>query len=261
METNQPGANTFWSRHLLLPLCLFAPVAVLLAFTDLDRQISWAWAYDPATATFPARHAFWAERLLHGYGRDLVWLVVLGCVGTLGLSLAVPRLRSWRRPLLFVVVTIGLTTALIGGLKHITNVHCPWELQGFGGGLAYGHVFAARNATLQAGACFPGAHAGSGFALFALYFAFRDRSRRLAAWGLIAALLVGCAFAVAQEARGAHFLSHDLWSAFLAWSSCLALYLLLQPGRLTSIARSAPLQSRQDLRIARRIPDTPSSSP
>lgn len=250
MDSLLPGRSSFWSRHLLLPLCLFVPAAVLLAVTDLDRQISWAWAYDAATGTFPARHAFWAERLLHDHGRDLIWVVVLSCVATLGLSLVLPGLGSWRRPLLFIVVTMGVTTGFIGGLKQITDVHCPWELQGFGGRLPYIHVFAARLPALQAGACFPGAHAGSGFALFAVYFAFRERSRRLAAGGLGAALLIGGAFAVAQEARGAHFLSHDLWSAFLAWSSCLTLYLLLQPGKLKSSVRSELLPALRDLRIA-----------
>jgi membrane-associated PAP2 superfamily phosphatase len=251
MDSTRPGGSNFWRWHLLLPLCLFVPAAIVLATTDLDRQISWAWAYDAAAGTFPARHSFWAEQLLHGYGRDLIWLVVLGSLAALGMSLFLPALASRRRSLLFVVVVIGLTTALIGGLKQVTNVHCPWELQGFGGGLPYVHVFATKPPAPEMGACFPGAHAGSGFALFALYFAFRDRNRRLARLGLLAALLVGGTFALAQEARGAHFLSHDVWSAFLAWASCLLLYLLLQPGRLTAGARSERLPELPGLRIAR----------
>lgn len=251
MDAIWPGGKRFWGWHLLLPLCLFAPAAIVLATTDLDRQISWAWAYDVATGTFPARHAFWAERLMHGYGRDLIWLVALTCLATVGLSLFLPSLRTWRRPLLFVIVALGLTTGFIGGLKQITNVHCPWELQGFGGGLPYVHVFAVRPPAVESGACFPAAHAGSGFALFALYFAFRDRSRRLAIVGLCAALLVGGAFALAQEARGAHFLSHDVWSAFLAWSSCLTLYLLMHPGKLKAGVQSELLPGLPILRTAR----------
>ncbi|HEY6125022.1 MAG TPA: phosphatase PAP2 family protein, partial [Steroidobacteraceae bacterium] len=72
--------------------------------------------------------------------------------------------------------------------------------------------------------CFPGAHASSGYALFAFYFVFRDRSRRVARWLLAAAIAVGVAFSIGQEARGAHFLSHDLASAAIVWFVQLALY-------------------------------------
>jgi membrane-associated PAP2 superfamily phosphatase len=41
---------------------------------------------------------------------------------------------------------------------------------------------------------------------------------------LWAAILVGVVFAVGQEARGAHFLSHDLTSAAIAWLLLAWLY-------------------------------------
>jgi membrane-associated PAP2 superfamily phosphatase len=237
--TPPADGRRFWLLHLWLPLAVFVPLAVVFALSDLDRQISLAWAYDVSTGSFPARHAWWAERLLHGYGRDLIWLVVLTCLGLLGVSRFRPALRSWRRPLCFVVVTIGLTTGFIGGLKQVTRVNCPWDLQGFGGTQKYVPVFGARSAETKPGACFPAAHAGSGFALFALYFALRDRRRRWALVALWATMAIGVAFSVGQEARGAHFVSHDLWSAFLAWFCCLALYTGMQPNRLL-ILRKAP---------------------
>jgi membrane-associated PAP2 superfamily phosphatase len=218
------AGRDFWRRHLLAPLCCFAPLAALFALTDLDRQISRAWAYDAASGGFPARHAFWAERLLHADGRDLVWLVVLGSAAVLAASALRPGWRVARRPALYVILAIGLATALIGGLKEITQVHCPWELQGFGGTALYSTLFGARVTQLTPGQCFPGAHSGSGFALFALYFALRNYDARWARRGLLAALLVGCSFAFAQEARGAHFVSHDLWSAMIAWCMSLGLY-------------------------------------
>jgi membrane-associated PAP2 superfamily phosphatase len=42
---------------------------------------------------------------------------------------------------------------------------------------------------------------------------------------LAAGLAVGVLFAFGQEARGAHFLSHDLTSAILVWYVQLGLYL------------------------------------
>jgi membrane-associated PAP2 superfamily phosphatase len=92
-------------------------------------------------------------------------------------------------------------------------------------------LFADRPDFLPRARCFPGAHASSGFALTCFYFALRDRSRMAARWALIGALLVGIAFSIGQEARGAHFLSHDLVGAAIVWFIQLGLYLrLMKPA-------------------------------
>jgi membrane-associated PAP2 superfamily phosphatase len=57
-----------------------------------------------------------------------------------------------------------------------------------------------------------------------LYFALRDARPRLARAALGVALLVGTAFSIGQEARGAHFLSHDLTSAALSWGILATLH-------------------------------------
>jgi membrane-associated PAP2 superfamily phosphatase len=56
------------------------------------------------------------------------------------------------------------------------------------------------------------------------YFVFRDLSRHAARWALAGAIVVGIAFSIGQEARGAHFLSHDLTSAAIVWFVQLGLY-------------------------------------
>jgi membrane-associated PAP2 superfamily phosphatase len=56
------------------------------------------------------------------------------------------------------------------------------------------------------------------------YFLLRDRSRRQAALALLGAILVGVIFSLGQQARGAHFLSHDLASAVIVWFVQLVLY-------------------------------------
>jgi len=42
--------------------------------------------------------------------------------------------------------------------------------------------------------------------------------------GLVFGLLLGVVFGMAQELRGAHFLSHDLWSLAVAWTCASLLY-------------------------------------
>jgi membrane-associated PAP2 superfamily phosphatase len=66
----------------------------------------------------------------------------------------------------------------------------------------------------------------------ALYFVAYERNRKLAIVGLAVGLLLGLVFGIAQQARGAHFVSHDLWSAFLAWILSLTLYACAFRARL-----------------------------
>ncbi len=76
----------------------------------------------------------------------------------------------------------------------------------------------------QRGACFPAGHALSAFAYIGGYFAWRDVDRRIARAWLITVIMVGAWAGVSQQLRGAHFLSHTLWTAWLTWtiSACIA---------------------------------------
>jgi membrane-associated PAP2 superfamily phosphatase len=35
---------------------------------------------------------------------------------------------------------------------------------------------------------------------------------------LVGAILVGCVLGISQQMRGAHFMSHTLWTAWLSWT-------------------------------------------
>jgi len=218
--------------HVLLPALAFIAIAALFAFTDLDPHIAHAWAFDETLGRFPARDAWWANALLHSSGRLMVWCFGLAAFATWIGSLRFSRLQEWRRPALYAFLAIGLGTLTVAVLKQLTNVDCPWDLAPFGGTRPYVHLFGDRPGDLPRAACFPGAHASSGFALMAYYFALREWRRDLAGAALAFALCVGAIFSFGQEARGAHFLSHDLWSAFIVWFVQLALYQFAFRGRL-----------------------------
>jgi membrane-associated PAP2 superfamily phosphatase len=224
----------FWMRHGLLPLLAFVVLATLLASTDIDLRIAERFFYDAGSGSFPARNAWWARDLLHDGGRDAVRLVALGALLALALSFVGERRRHWRRPAGFVLACLVLATATIGTLKQLTNVDCPWDLERYGGTRPFVHLFADRPDALPHAACFPGAHSSSGFALLGFYFLLRRRHPAAARAALGGALATGATFSLAQQARGAHFLSHDLWSAFLAWFICLALYAFAWRGRVMS---------------------------
>ena len=206
-------------RHDLWVAGVVLLAAVLLEWLDIDRAIARAFFYRPAAPGWigAGAGAWWAHDVIHTWGRGLVRCVAAAALVCWALSFVRPGLAPWRRQALFVFTGMVLVTGTVGLLKMVTNVDCPWDLSGFGGNRPYVTLFADRPDYLPRAGCFPGAHSSSGFALMTLYFALRDARPRLARAALGVALLVGTAFAIGQEARGAHFLSHDLTSVALSW--------------------------------------------
>lgn len=218
----------FWRNHILWPGLLSGLFATVVAATSLDEDFARTWAFSPVTGHFigAGPGEWWAKGLLHSAGGLLIR--ALGGLALLlwALSIWCRPLQDWRRPLGFVVLCVALGVGAVGLLKQTTNVDCPWSLAEFGGQRPYVRLFADRPDELPLARCFPGGHSSSGFALFALYFLWLGRSRRAARQALTLALLVGGLFAFGQEARGAHFLSHDLWSAAVVWFVCAGVYIL-----------------------------------
>ena len=163
--------------------------------------------------------------------------VALWCIVVTALAMACMRRhwRAWRRPLACLALSVLLSTALVAWIKSWSNMDCPWDLLRYGGERAYVDLFSARPAGMPRGACFPAGHASGGYAWMAAYFFFL--AVRLAwRWhGLVAGLALGLAFGVSQQLRGAHFLSHDLWTAALCWLVAVAVHASarqpLRPGR------------------------------
>lgn len=221
----RPGIPLIRS-HFWVPLLVFTVAFGFLELTALDPAIAHAWYFDEVANRWigAGRGAWWARDLLHTGGRWLIRGIAAAAIVSWALSFVSTRARPWRRPAGFVVLAIVVSTAVAGGLKAITNVDCPWDLAGFGGHNPYVPLFADRPDRLTHARCFPGAHASSGFALLCFYFVLRDSKPGLARAALGVAIAVGLAFSIGQEARGAHFLSHDLASAALVWFIQLALY-------------------------------------
>lgn len=241
----------FWWTHAFAPLAAFVACISIIALAGLDQRIAAALFHDAATGAWIGRGSWWAEQLLHDGGRNAVRLLGLAGLALLIASRFRDDLRHWQRPAAYFVVSLLLVTGLAGGLKALTNVDCPWDLQQFGGTRPYVGLLEDRPDALPHAACFPGAHSSSGFALLCLYFLLRHRGRVPAALGLAAGLVTGAVFSFAQQARGAHFLSHDLWSLAIAWYTCLGLYVrvfgadlaCVRPACGTRAARRRPVRA------------------
>jgi membrane-associated PAP2 superfamily phosphatase len=224
--------RTFWISHLVVPGLLYLAAATLISAFDLDVRIANTLFYDRETGQWIAAHASWANEFLHRGGRDAIRLAVFGAACAFLASHLSETRRHWRRPAGFVFLSMLLGIGVVAALKGLTNIDCPWSLEGFGGNRPYIGILGDRPDSLPRAACFPGAHASSGFALTCFYFLLRERSH-LASAALTAGLLIGVMFAIGQEARGAHFISHDLTSAIIVWYVLTATYALgFSPNRL-----------------------------
>lgn len=222
----------FYWRHLRAPLAVFLLLAAVLASTTFDISIAHALYFDEARSRWIGGSSWWTNELIH---RDGTWL--MRSVAALSLTLWIatwvrPQLHELRRPALYFFAAVVLSVGLVGLLKTVSNIDCPRDLTEFGGRFPFIHLFEHRPADLRHARCFPAAHASSGYALLALYFAFRERSWLVARLGLATGLLLGLVFGIAQQARGAHFVSHDVWSAMLVWATALSLYTFAFKGRL-----------------------------
>ncbi|MGH8418719.1 MAG: phosphatase PAP2 family protein [Pseudomonas sp.] len=202
---------------------LTAIVLLLLELTSLDMDIA-KMAYDPAAGEFIGRHSYFLENVLHDRAKQVV--IALGVFSLAGLvaSFFVGRLKPWKRELGCMVLSMALSTSFVTPAKAVTAVQCPWSLTEFGGQETYSELLSPRPPTDKPGRCWPGGHAATGFTLFALFFVFRDRRPRLAKAGLIFAFGLGTVFSVGRMLQGAHFFSHNVWTAVFCWLICLGAY-------------------------------------
>lgn len=244
---NRKFDRKFWCFHALLPLLLLAVGVALFEWTDLDLRFSDPF-YDAIHRIWPAKHSWWAETLIHRRGRDLVMVTGLGALVGWAVSFFSSRLRPRRRALLFFALSIGLCTGTVALGKELTNRHCPWDYQRYGGEVPYARLFEdSPQACSDGGRCFPAGHAAGGFAMMNGYFLFYGYRRRAALSALLGGLGLGSLFAYGQLVRGAHFVSHNLWSAAICWYVGLILYVWFFRGRLGE-GQTGDFACRQDRR-------------
>jgi membrane-associated PAP2 superfamily phosphatase len=220
------GSPTTWFYllHLGGALGIFAVALLLIQSFDLDWRVS-RFFFDTEHGNFALREDWFLQHVAHIAARNAV---VLFGLATLVLAVASFRIRAlvrYRRLLWFVFVAMLLSSSTVSALKATTGMHCPNDLRDFGGQLPYVGLLESLPAGVAPGKCWPGGHASAGFCLFGIYFAARALNRRCLAASLLAGVLVfGFALGAARVAQGAHFVSHNVWSALICWLVTLGLY-------------------------------------
>jgi membrane-associated PAP2 superfamily phosphatase len=214
--------------HLWPPLAVFALLIPIMALLHLDWTLAQQ-LYTLEGSRWALKNAFLTQTLLHRAGHDLSIAAWVMALVAWWVALTREPLREYRRPLCYLVLSVVVSTALVAWIKSWSNMDCAWDVAGLGGTRPYIDLFTQRPASLPHGGCFPAGHASSGFAWMALYFFFRITRPELRWHGLAIGIAVGSIFGIAQQLRGAHFLSHDLWSAMLCWLVAIGLYRALRP--------------------------------
>lgn len=229
-----PPHCSLLSTHLLLPLLVFAVCATWIEISGLDLRLAdsiFAWSGE----VWSLRDNWLTSVVIHDGGRDLVALLLLALVGLLLSGFHFPALRQYRKGLCYVLVTALLSAIVINLLKQWSGVACPWDLQRYGGTFSYEGVYFARGDAEMSG-CFPAGHASAAYAWLGLYYFARVHFPRYRFHVLCAVLVMGMTFGLGQQLRGAHFLSHDLWSLAICWSIATACQLMREESAGTSSA-------------------------
>lgn len=228
-------------RFALLNILVIPGLLALIAYVShasgLDLWIE-SQFFDPAANTFPARNWHYLELIGHHLAKDaavVVWVLLL--IASIRAARRADMI-PYRPALWAATISMAAGPLAVVILKDFNSYHCPWDLKLFGGAFEYaGRWFAPKS---EVGYCFPGGHAASGFSLFALYFLARQLGKkRLSHWLLLVCILAGAACSFTRMWQGAHFLSHNIWTAAICWCVCGIVFLRLQKQPAAILTGSA----------------------
>ncbi|MDD3149328.1 MAG: phosphatase PAP2 family protein [Candidatus Gastranaerophilales bacterium] len=114
---------------------------------------------------------------------------------------------------IFIIFSLSLIPLTVAGLKQVTNVYCPYELNIYNGNKLYIKLLEKSSHNLKIkGKGFPAGHASGGFSLMCLFFIMKRKIL-----GFMIGFFTGWTMGLYQMMRGAHFLSHTIISLWIAW--------------------------------------------
>lgn len=205
--TSRPAHVLRWTLGSLL---------LLLLWDASGLDMAMAHWFGSASGFALESHWLW-RKLLHDDARLWPWVLELYLLVGMFMPLGSLRSLPMARRVQLALTTLAALMA-VSTIKLYSHTSCPWDLQAFGGMATHVSHWAWGIRDGGTGGCFPAGHASAGFAFVGGFFAFRhvlpDTARR---W-LAGATLVGLVFGLAQQVRGAHYMSHTLWTAWLCWA-------------------------------------------
>ncbi len=229
-------------RQTLCILLFFALLIIWIGrYTDVDLRLADA-MFRPTGQVFPWKDNWFAEVFMHHWVKYCLIIAGVSIVGLLMVDLY--RSSKWldyatRTRLVVVALSFIIVPTVISILKSQSIHHCPWDLQRYGGYAPYLRLFDSLPDGMKGGHCFPAGHASSGLWLAAFFVFWLPGRPGMAYLMFLGGLLPGLMLGWVQQLRGAHFLTHTLWSAWIASFLILILArLILSKGAVTSCAEA-----------------------
>ena len=199
-------------------------------WTDLDLVLADA-VFDAHSGTFPWRDAWLTVTFNHVIVKQFLMVLAVGVVGYALVDACRPRpalSALGRLQLRIVALSAILVPAVTSTLKQLSASHCPWDLLRYGGEQPYVRLFGAFPAGAMPGQCLPAGHASSALWLVALAVCWLPARPSMARTVALLAIGAGAMVGYLQQLRGAHFMTHTLWSIWIACTIVLALIAALQ---------------------------------
>ena len=221
----------FWTLHLALPSAFALFMVFIYPHTHLDAWLI-APFYDTQLPGFPLKRNWFVETVMHLGFKYVVIMISLIFLSLFLLGFVKNKpvwIKQYQRAFIWTFIGMVISTTAISFIKHMSNHSCPWDLTMYGGHQPYLQLFQALPSGAKPGHCFPGGHASAGFSLMAIYFGFRNIRPLIARTALYAGLIAGLVMGWGQMMRGAHFMSHNLWTGWVVWMLLLLIYLLWSP--------------------------------
>jgi membrane-associated PAP2 superfamily phosphatase len=212
------------------------------ACTNVDLVLADA-MFEPGHG-FPWRDAWLANTFSHGILKDLLLVLAMLAVLAAGWDMARP-FAGWPQLLRLRVRAVALAAVavplVVSMLKRASSSHCPWDLARYGGAETYVRLLDRVPWHTIAGHCLPAGHASSALWLVAVAAFWLPASPRKALAAALGALALGFGLGWMQQLRGAHFLTHTLWSMWLACAIVTAILACLPRFGTRPGTAAAPL--------------------
>jgi len=219
-------------KSYLAIMALFLSGILLLAIgqSDIDLMLADS-MFDPVGRTFPLRHAWITAKFGHDYLKT--FFSILGAIPVLLCLFDIIRpIQSWagwfRLRVRIVALSAILVPLAISSLKSLSASYCPWDIDRYGGNAPYVHLLSSLPDGLIPGHCLPGGHASSALWLVSLAFFWWPFRPRIAMLAGFTTLMLGMGVGWIQQIRGAHFLTHTLWSMWIACAINVTLFVMLK---------------------------------
>ncbi len=167
-------------------------------------------------------HWLWSK-VLHEGARRVAWALQLVLLLGIWWPFSILR-RLSRRERATMFITAMAILLVVSSFKALNTTSCPWDLAEFGGTARYVSHWSWGLHDEGVGHCFPAGHASAAFCFLPGYLWLREKAPRHARAWLIVTLIAAMTIGLAQQVRGAHYLSHTLWTGWISWAVALLGY-------------------------------------